>query len=326
MCTLHALEAPLCSIPERLVPVLLIVTCCLLGSLVQAAPPVEGEAVAMALLDAGASPRRVLRLAQRPGWDQAATLRVSPEVETALGSGADQESRTEYGPEISVPLQVTWAAEAGRGQSRYRVRVGRPEVRAVDEEGAEPAWRLAEVLGAMSGREGTVVLSGTGQLVQGGLALGAGASFQLHALVGTALSSEWFATPQFPESPVGLGARWAVARTRGASGLAVVAYELVALHRDHGRVRFQVHTRLPEGSRTAVVAQGELRFDLRQPFPARLEAVFTSSTALGMEGHRRLVVTRRTRVSLERAGALSSRAGEVVAAPWTDEAGEVRAR
>ncbi|AKQ64174.1 hypothetical protein A176_001086 [Myxococcus hansupus] len=305
-------------------PVLLIATC-LLGTLVHAVPPVEGDAVAVALLDAGDSPRRVLRLAHPPGWDTAATLRVSPEVETTLGTGADQELRTEYGPEISVPLQVAWASEAGSGRARYRVRVGRPEVRAVDEEGAETAWRLAEALGAMSGREGVVVLSGTGQLVQGGLALGVGASSDLSAWVGAALSSEWFTTPQFPESPVGPGARWAVARTRGPGGLAVVAYELVALHRHHGRVRFQVHTRRPEGA-AAPVAEGELRFDLRQPFPSRLEAVFTSSTELLTEGPRRLVVTRRARVSLERGGSLASFAREVVAAPWAGEAGEVRAR
>ncbi|WP_426754289.1 hypothetical protein [Myxococcus sp. Y35] len=305
-------------------PVLLIAVC-LLGSLAHASPPEETGVVATALLDAGESPRRVLRLAQRPEWGEDRTLVVSPEVETALGTGASEESRTEYGPEISVPLRVAWLANAGRGQTRYRVGVGRPEVRAVDEEDAEPAWRLAEELGAVSGRTGEVVLSETGQLVDAWVRLRPGASAALETLVRAVLSSDWFVTPQFPEAPIGRGARWAVARAHGPGGLVVVAYELVALHGHRGRVRFQLHSRALEGL-PAPRVEGELSFDLRWPFPERLEATYSSRTELGSDGPRRLEVIRRTRVTLAGGGSLAPRHGERVAAPWTGTEGQVRAR
>ncbi|WP_225888088.1 hypothetical protein [Myxococcus xanthus] len=279
--------------------------------------------VATALLDAGRSPRRALRLEQRPGWGQGMVVSVSPEVETVLGVGAGRELRTEYGPEVSVPLYVEWQAGAGRGQARYHVRVGRPEVRAVDDEGMEPAWRLAEELGAVSGRDGAVVLSDRGAPVQAWVQLGPGASAALSSLVRAALSSDWLVTPRLPEEPVGAGARWVVARAQ-EEGLAVVTYELVELDGARGRVRFLLQSQGAEGP-PAPRAEGELRFDLRRPFPERLEVLYTSRAELGTQGVRRLEVVRRTRVTLESGSPLAPAHPEMIAAPWISEGEQVRA-
>ncbi|QDE99531.1 hypothetical protein BHS05_28940 [Myxococcus xanthus] len=306
-----------------LVPVLLVATC-LLGAWVQATvPPAEGDVVATALLDAGRAPRRALRLAQRPGWSQGMVVSVSPEVETVLGVGAGRESRTEYGPEVSVPLYMEWQAGAGRGQAHYHVRVGRPEVRAVDDEGMEPAWRLAEELGAVSGRDGAVVLSDRGTPVQAWLQLGPGASAALSTLVRAALSSDWLVTPRFPEEPVGAGGRWVVARAM-EGGLAVVTYELVELDGARGRVRFLLLSQGADGPPTPR-AEGELRFDLSRPFPERLEVSYTSRAELGTQGARRLEVVRRTRVTLESGSPLAPAHPEMIAAPWISEGEQVRA-
>lgn len=280
--------------------------------------------VATALLDAGAAPRRVLRLAQRPGWSQGMVASVASEVETVLGAGPERELRTEYGPEILLPLHVAWQAREGRGRARYHLRVGRPEVRAVDEEGMEPAWRLAETLGAVSGRAGEVVLSDRGTPVEAWLRLGPDASSALRSLVQGALASEWLVTPQFPEEPVGPGARWAVARALGPDGLSVIAYELVSLEGARGRVRFLLQSRSPEG-RSAPRAEGELWFDLRRPFPERLEVIYTSRAELGTRGARRLDVVRRARVTLESGGPLAPGSREMVAAPWIQDEEQVRA-
>ncbi|WP_050989180.1 hypothetical protein [Corallococcus macrosporus] len=304
--------------------VLLVVTCLLGAWGPDPAPHAEGDVVATALLDAGAAPRRVLRLAQRPGWGQGMVASVASEVETASGVGAGRELRTEYGPEVLVPLRVEWLAEEGRGRARYHLRVGRPEVHAVDEEGMEPAWRLAEELGAMSGRAGEVLLSDRGTPLQAWIRLGPDASSALRSLVQAALTSDWLITPQFPEEPVGPGARWAVARALGPEGLAVVAYELVAQEGGRGRVRFFLHARDREG-RSAPRAEGELWFDLRRPFPERLEVVYSSRAELGPRGGRRLEVVRRARVTLESGGPMApgSRAG--VEAPWMAGEEQVRA-
>ena len=279
--------------------------------------------VATALLDAGRAPRRALRLAQRPGWGQGMVVLVSPEVETVLGAGAGRELRTEYGPEVSVPLYVEWQAGAGRGQARYHVRVGRPEVRPVDDEGMEPAWRLAEELGAVSGRDGVVVLSARGTPVQAGMQLGPEASAALSTLVRAALTSDWLVTPRFPEEPVGAGGRWVVARAL-EGGLAVVTYELVELDGARGRVRFVLQSQGAEGPPTTR-AEGELRFDLSRPFPERLEIFYTSRAELGTQGSRRLEVVRRTRVTMESGSPLAPAHPEMIAAPWISGGEQVRA-
>lgn len=279
--------------------------------------------VATAVLDAGRAPRRALRLAQRPGWGQGLVLSFSPEVETVLGEGPGRELRTEYGPEVSVPLYVAWQAGAGREQARYHVRVGRPEVHAVDDEGVEPAWRLAEELGAVSGRDGAVVLSDRGTPVQAWVRLGPGASAALSTWLRAALSSDWLVTPRFPEEPVGEGARWAVARAL-EGGLAVVTYELVELHGARGRVRFFLQAQGADGPPTPR-AEGELRFDLRGPLPERFDVLYTSRAELRTQGARRLEVVRRTRVTLVAGGPLAPAHPEMIAAPWVSEGEQVRA-
>jgi hypothetical protein len=298
----------------------LLAASCLLGSLLQSLPPrAAEEVVALALLDEGAEPRRALVLTHRPGWAQRARLSMASEVETASGG----ELRTEYGPEVVVPLRLAlpatglvegaarfrrgpgrlappdpWATE---GVARYRLRVGRPEVRAADEDGVEHALRLAEALRGLSGREGEVVLASTGALVEARMDLRGGTSPKLAALLGEGMSSDWLATPQFPDEPVGPGARWTVARAHGPGVLSVITYELVELRGPHGRLRFQLHSRRTGGAREPV-AEGELRFDLRRPLPERMEALFTSRAAPGLREGRRLEVVRRTRVTLEAGG------------------------
>lgn len=311
----------------------LLAVSCLLGSLLQGLSPATAEdVVATVLLDAGAEPRRALRLVHRPGWAQRARLSVASEVDTVSGTGPGGELRTEFGPEVVVPLHlslpVTGTVDAGAryrrglgrlvprdpwaipGEARYRLRVGRPEVRAVDEEGMESALGLAEALGAMSGRDGEVLLSGTGALVEAWLDLRGGASSKLVSQVQAALSSHWLATPSFPEEPVGPGARWTVARAHSPGALSVITYELLELRGPRGRVRFEFQVREPGGAREPV-AQGELRFDLRRPLPERLKVLFTSRTPRGGGG----ALVRRTRVTLEAGGLQPLWRGVRVAVP-----------
>jgi hypothetical protein len=301
----------------------LLVASCLLGSLLQGLPLMTAEdVVATSLLEAGAEPRRALMLMHQPGWAQQAKLSVASEVETVSGTGAEGEQRTEYGPEVVVPLHLDlpvtsvdtgarfrtgpgrlvppdpWAT---RQTARYRLRVGKPEVRAAADDGAGHALKLAQALTGMSGRQGEVVLSSTGALVEAWMDLRGGTSSVLTVLMRGALSSDWLATPQFPEEPVGPGARWTVARAHGASGLSVITYELLELRGPHGRLKFQLHAKRP-GSEREPVAEGELRFDLRRPLPERMEALFTTrASPVPLDGRRQEVV-RRTRVTLEAGG------------------------
>ncbi|QSQ23808.1 hypothetical protein JY651_02145 [Pyxidicoccus parkwayensis] len=301
----------------------MLVASCLLSSLLQGLPLMTAEdVVATSLLDAGEEPRRALVLMHRPGWAQRARLSVASEVETVSGEGSAGELRTEYGPEVVVPLHLDlpvtsmdggarfrtgpgrlvppdpWAT---RQTARYRLRVGQPEVRAADDGGEEHALKLAQFLTGMSGRQGEVVLSSTGALVEAWMDLRGGMPSVLTVLMRGALSSDWLATPQFPEEPVGPGARWTVARAHGVGGMSVITYELVELRGPHGRLKFQLHAKRPGGAREPV-AEGELRFDLRRPLPERMEALFTSRDSPGAREGRRREVVRRTRVTLEAGG------------------------
>jgi hypothetical protein len=314
----------------------LLVASCLLGSLLQGLSPATAEdVVATVLLEAGAEPRRALRLVHRPGWAQRARLSVSTQVDTAWGTSGEE--RTEYGPEVVVPLRLSLpvygAVEDGTrfrpgpgrlvppdpwalsSEARYRLHVGRPEVRAAEGAGTDAALHLAESLRGMSGRDGEVTLSGAGVLVEAWLDLRGGLPPALLSLARAALSSHWLATPSFPDEPVGPGARWSMARAHSPGMLSVITYELTELRGTRGQVRFQLQVRQPGGTQEPV-AEGALHFDLRRPLPEKLEVLFTSPEPAHAPPGPGSTGVRRTRVTLE-AGGLEplSRRGRVAVAP-----------
>ncbi len=101
--------------------------------------------MASALLDAGARYRDgCFGWRKPPGWAAGALLVVSPEVETVLGTGAGRALRTEYGPEVSVPLRGEWLAEEGEGRGTLEGggrRVSRPvKSRTPCEQGTRGRW------------------------------------------------------------------------------------------------------------------------------------------------------------------------------------------
>ena len=268
-------------------------SCVVVLSLVASLPVGGGsDVVATAVLEEGRPPRRALRVMHPVGW----RLRARLDVDTEWESETDAALRTEFGPEVVVPLTVSLEAVPGREHARYQVEVGRPEVRAADGEGGqEEAWALATELAPLHGSRGGVVLAATGLPVEVDLALGAGAVPALETWVREALTLGWCVTPQFPEQPVGVGARWVVARAHAPAGLAVVTYKLVELRGTRGRVRFRLQVR-EVGASSGAQSEGELHFDLRSPLPERLDVRYTVREELPEGAPGRLV--RRTHVRL----------------------------
>jgi hypothetical protein len=243
-------------------------SCFVVLSLVVAMPAQEGvDTMALAVLEAGRPPRRALRVTPPVGRELHARL----EVDTEWDVGTDAAPRTEYGPEVAVPLTVSLDAVPGREHASYILQAGRPEVHASGGDGGqEAAWALATQLAPLSDSRVGFVLSNTGLPVAVDVPSESGEARAWEALLRETLNSGWFATPQFPEQPVGVGARWTVARALAPGGFIIVTYELVELRGTRGRVRFQIQTRgaepLPEPQ-----VQGELCFDLRTPLPESFE-------------------------------------------------------
>lgn len=239
-------------------------SCFVVLSLMTAAPAQGGaDAVALAVLDEGRPPRRALRVVPPVGRELHARL----EVDTEWDVGTDAAPRTEYGPEVAVPLTVSLDAVPGREHARYVLQVGRPEVHAAGGEGGEEAaWALATELAPLNDSRVSFVLSTMGVPVEVDVPSEGREAPAWAALLRETFSSGWFATPQFPEQPVGVGARWTVARALAPGGFIIVTYELVELRGTRGRVRFQTQTRGAESLPEARV-QGALRFDLRTPLP-----------------------------------------------------------
>jgi hypothetical protein len=185
------------------------------------------------LLEAGAEPRKVLRLHPSPGDKQTLTLTMKMAVETTMGGMQGQAMKL---PAMTMIMDVTVKDVSGQGDITYELVMG--GVNVADDPAGTP--QLAELMKAALG--GAKGMSGTGTVSSRGLTKGMefkvppGADAQTRQVMDQMRESFSSMAAPLPEEAVGPGARWEVRMPIKSQGMVIdqtTTFELVSIEGEH---------------------------------------------------------------------------------------------
>ena len=209
----------------------------------EAKPASAASAPQAKLLEAGAEPRKVLRLHPQPGDKQTMSLTMRIAMDIQAGQAPSQSIKM---PTIRMTRDTTVKSVSPAGDILYDVVMGDAEVAA--EEGANP--QIVQALkSAFSGFKG---LSGSATTSDRGFGKGtemktpAGSDPQLRQVVDQMRDSFARLSVPLPEEAVGPGARWEVKMPLKSQGMTIdqtTAYQLVSIEGDRVTVKDTVEQR-----------------------------------------------------------------------------------
>jgi hypothetical protein len=241
------------------------------------------SALKVSLLEAGAEPRKALRIHPKPGDKQTITLTTKTDTETTLTGAPSQSTKT---PALKLTMAATVKSVSPEGEISYDIVY---EDATLAEEADTPPQvveQLKTVLAALKGRTGTGTMSARGtQTIQFELPVGGDpAMSQAIQQLGQSFSGLEF---EFPEEPVGPGAKWQSQIPRKSQGMTLdqtTTSELVSVDGDRVSVKGTVtqqaakqkiqNPALPGSALelTKMTGKGTLEytFDLTRLYPSEL--------------------------------------------------------
>ena len=194
-----------------------------------AAAATQGSTIQVKLLEAGAEPRKALRLHPSPGDKQTLAFTMKMAMKTKVG---DAEAPAMKLPAIKMTLDSTVKEVSDSGDITYEMVMG--EISLSDEPGGTP--EVAEAIkAALAGVKG---LSGTGKASSRGLSKGvefkspAGSNPQTRQFMDQMKESFTQLTAPLPEEAVGPGAKWEVKMPLKSQGMTMdqsTTYEVVSI-------------------------------------------------------------------------------------------------
>ena len=170
------------------------------------------------LLEAGAEPRKALRLHPSPGDKQTLSLTMKMAMETKMGEMPGQNMKI---PAMTMNMDVTVKDVSDKGDITYELVMGDTTV--ADDPGGTP--QLAEIIKAALG--GSKGMTGTGTMSSRGFTKGMefkvppGADAQTRQLMDQMKDSFASLTAPLPEEAVGPGARWEVKMPIKSQGMTI---------------------------------------------------------------------------------------------------------
>jgi len=270
-----------------------------IASLSQKAAPAGGTAnstIQIKLLDAGAEPRKVLRLHPKAGETQAVDLTVKMVIDVKIG---EMENPSMKLPSMKMGLNVTVKDVSSAGDITYEMSVS--EASAADDPDVMP--QVADAMKAsLAGVKG---MSGTGTLASHGINKGmeVKAATETDPQVRQAIEQmkEAFTrtTTPLPEEAVGAGARWEVKMPIKSQGMTIdqtVTYTAVSIEAE----RLTAESTIVQSAASQKIQNpvmpaikldlnkmtgngtGKLTLDLAHLLPTETTGEIHSETSLGM--------------------------------------------
>jgi hypothetical protein len=181
------------------------------------------------ILDAGAEPRKELRLHPKPGDKQTGTFTLKSTMDTSMGGGPGQVVKI---PTMKLSYEASVKGVSEDGDISYEVIIKEPEV--ADEAGALPqvVEALKSALAGMKGLSGTGTLSSRGQNKEFEFKMPGAATAQTRQLVEQMKGAFKNLSASLPKEPLGVGAKWEVKSATKAQGAIVdetVTYQLASM-------------------------------------------------------------------------------------------------
>jgi hypothetical protein len=276
----------------------------------EAKPPAAASTLRAKLLDAGAEPRKVLRLHPGPGAKQTLSMTIKIAMDVQAAGMPNQSMKI---PTIRMTMDTTVKSLSPDGDILYDVTVGNAEVAA--EPDANP--QIVQVIkSAFSGFKG---LSGSGAASDHGFAKGtvmktpAGADPQLSQILDQVRESFSRLLVPLPEEAVGPGARWEVKMPVKSQGMTIdqtTAYQLVSVQGDRVTVKDSVEQHASNQkiqnpampgltldlTKMVGTATGDLAFDLTGLLPREGTSTLTMEAVMEMNiaGQKSAMTTKTT--------------------------------
>lgn len=196
-----------------------------------ATAPASDEVV-VKLLDAGAEPRRTLRIQAKPGDKQKANLIMKMNMDMELG---DMPAQSVKMPAITLGMETTVKEVSPDGDVTYDTAMG--DVSVAEEEGVLP--QVTDAIKAsfeeFKGFSGTVTLSSRGLVRGANVKLAGDAPPQARQAMGQIQDAYSTLTAGFPEAAVGKGARWEIRLPLKNQGMTIsqtTTYQLASMDGD----------------------------------------------------------------------------------------------
>lgn len=168
------------------------------------------------VIEAGAEPRKELRLHPKPGDKQTATFTLKTTIDTTMGG---MPSQTVKAPIIKMAYETTIQSVSDAGDIIYQVVI--KEAGVADEPGALPqvVEALKAALAGMQGLSGTGTLSSRGQSKGFEFKLPASISPQTRQLVAQMKDAFANVSVSLPKESLGAGAKWEVKESIKSQGV-----------------------------------------------------------------------------------------------------------
>ncbi len=181
-------------------------------------PAAGSSATKVRVLEAGAEPRKVMRLHPKAGDKQAVSMTVKMAVETKIG---DMETPSMKMPPMKLDLGVTVKEVAANGDITYDMTISDASVQ--EQEGALPQMveALRSALKSAKGLTCTCVASDRGITKSTSMNAPAGGDAQSRQVINQMKDSFANLTVPLPEEEVGAGAKWEVKMTTKSQGVSM---------------------------------------------------------------------------------------------------------
>jgi len=200
----------------------------------------ESAAPVLKLLDAGAEPRRTVRLQPKAGDRQKFELTMNMSVEMSM---AGTEMPAMNIPAIKLPLEVKVESVSAEGDISYTTTIGEATIESDSKAAPGVGEAMQSMFGSMKGLTSTGVISSRGLVKTTDMKVPAEVTPQLRQSLEQMKNSLSGLSAPFPEEPIGLGAKWELKQVLKAQEMTIKqtsAFELLALAGDRAEIKLTI--------------------------------------------------------------------------------------
>jgi hypothetical protein len=265
------------------------------------------------LLDAGAEPRKALRIHAAPGNKQTLGLTAKMALDMGMGGGSGQTMKL---PAIQLTMEATVKSVSSDGDMAYEIVIADASV--ADEPGTLPqiAEAMKAALGSVKGLASTGSMSSRGISQGGDMKLPPGADPQMRQSMDLIKESLSNISLPLPEEAVGSGAKWEVKQALKSQGMTIqqtATYQLASVEGERVIVKGSMvqtaadqkiqNPAIPALKMDVAKMTGEgnanLAFDLSRLLPSRATAESRAEISMEMNvGGQKQAMTMKTDMNI----------------------------
>jgi hypothetical protein len=247
------------------------------------------------LLEAGAEPRKALRLHPAPGDKQSVTMTTKIGMDISAG----EKQQAVKLPSMTLTLEATVKSVSANGDIAYETVISDMSAAEAPESGETPD-AMKTAMDSIKGVKGAETMSNRGLTKSSSMKLpAASADPQVRAAFSQLLSGGLSGGIPLPEEPIGPGAKWEVKRHTKAQGISqdhTSTYELVAIEGERLTVKTTATRQAPvqkiqnpamrgmqvEVTKLTGSGDGSMTFDLTKVMPLEAAMDMQVTTVMDM--------------------------------------------